>query len=100
MFKKGVALVAGYGSSIITYEAISKNLPANMKLHQKIAVATASIVINGLVRNTVREASDKVIDDYIEIYTSTKTEVTKFVEEVGKKKAAKPTVIDAEVVED
>lgn len=103
IFKKGVSIVAGYGSSLITYQAIAKNLPPNMNLYQKVAVATASVVMNHMVKDKVKQASDKVIDDYIELYKTGKKEFDELKAEIAKTKKKKDdpeakAVIDSIVV--
>lgn len=63
---KNVAqLVVGSGTSYITAAVIKNNVPSPEKLHQKLAVAAASLVIGSLVSDATRKHTGKKIEEAV-----------------------------------
>lgn len=57
-----VGNTAGYGTGLVVSQIIINNVPVT-KIHQKVGVFVASIVIGSLASKAVRKESDRMIDE-------------------------------------
>lgn len=81
--KKILSYGVTYGVGIIVYSAIKNNLPADLKLHKKIAVALGSWALGSIIQNAAEAHTNKFIDDCVKSVDDIKKVVSEMQQKIA-----------------
>jgi hypothetical protein len=87
--KKVLGYGVTYGVGIIVYNIVKNHLPADLKIHKKIAVALGAWALGNIVQNAAEAYTNEFIDECVKHAADIKIVVEEFQQEMKNEKNAR-----------
>lgn len=89
IFKKVLGYGVTYGVGIIVYNIVKNHLPADLKIHKKIAVALGAWALGNIVQNAAEAYTNEFVDECVKHVEDIKGLVDQFQKDMQKENSAK-----------